>query len=144
LFGEEPWERELRARVERLGLRERVHFLGFRSDVPALLASIDGAIHASTVAEPFGLVILEAQLAGVPVVATAAGGALEIVEPGKTGWLVPPGDPSALASVLREWSERPEESRALGRAASEHAAATFDARRLRRRFLEILEREAAR
>lgn len=140
-FGEEAWEAHLHALVDRLGLRERVHFLGFRKDVPQLLATVDGAIHASTAAEPFGLVILEAQLAGKPTVATAAGGALEIVHPGLDGWLVPPGDVDALADVLRCWSEDPASASALGRNARLLALDNFDAERLRCRFRQILEEE---
>jgi glycosyltransferase involved in cell wall biosynthesis len=143
LFGEEPWEAHLREMVRSMGLEKRVHFLGFRDDVPALLATVDGAIHASTIAEPFGLVILEAQLAGKPVVATAAGGATEIVTPGRNGWLVPPGDVDALAEVLRAWSADPEAASETGRTAAADAARTFDLETLSSRFRGIL-REAAR
>ena len=143
LFGEEPWEAHLREKVRGMGLERRVHFLGFRKDIPELLATVDGAIHASTVAEPFGLVILEAQLAGKPVVATAAGGATEIVTHGKDGWLVPPGDADALADVLAGWTSDPEAAASVGRSAAIHAAAKFDLEKLSSRFLEIL-REAAR
>jgi glycosyltransferase involved in cell wall biosynthesis len=141
-FGEEPWEAHLKGLVASLGLQQRVHFLGFRSDVPALLASIDGAIHCSTVAEPFGLVILEAQLSGKPVVATAAGGALEIVHPPHDGWLTPPGDVDALAEVLKAWSSHPGESAAVGLRARDAAAIRFEAQSLSRHFLSILESEA--
>lgn len=141
-FGEEPWEAHLKELVASLGLQRRVHFLGFRSDVPALLASIDGAIHCSTVAEPFGLVILEAQLSGKPVVATAAGGALEIVHPPEDGWLTPPGDVDALAEVLRTWSSNPDEAAAIGLRARASATARFEARALSRHFLSILQSEA--
>ena len=142
LFGEEAWEAHLREMVQDLGLEGRVHFLGFRSDIPELLATVDGAIHASTAAEPFGLVILEAQLAEKPVVATAAGGALEIVEHGRSGWLVPPGDVGALAKVLAEWTEFPDAAAATGRVAAVDALAKFDPVKLAARFGEIL-RETA-
>jgi len=141
-FGEEPWEAHLKSLVASLGLQRRVHFLGFRSDVPALLASIDGAIHCSTVAEPFGLVILEAQLSGKPVVATAAGGAREIVHPPQDGWLTPPGDVAALAEVLALWAAQPAEAAAVGRRSRDLAAARFEAGNLSRRFLSILQSEA--
>jgi glycosyltransferase involved in cell wall biosynthesis len=141
LFGEEPWEAHLRGMVVELGLEERVHFLGFRKDIPELLATVDGAIHASTAAEPFGLVILEAQLAGKPVVATAAGGATEIVTDGRTGWLVPPGDVDALAEVLAAWTTDPDAAASTGRSASIDAAARFDLGKLSSRFREILAME---
>lgn len=142
LFGEEPWEAHLRSLVKSLGIESRVHFLGFRSDIPSLLASVDGAIHASTVAEPFGLVILEAQLAGKPVVAAAAGGALEIVEHGVDGWLVAPADPSALAEVLGSWVAEPAAAAAVGVGARDRAAAKFDALSLSDRFRQILLEES--
>jgi glycosyltransferase involved in cell wall biosynthesis len=141
-FGEERWERKLREQVERLGLGGRVHFLGFRKDIPDLLATVDGTIHSSIAAEPFGLVILEAQLAGRPVVATAAGGALEIVQPGIDGWLVPPGEVEALASVLRSWMEDPQAARAIGAAAASEARKRFDRDRILDRFRAILVEEA--
>ncbi|HNY32687.1 MAG TPA: glycosyltransferase family 4 protein [Fibrobacteria bacterium] len=144
LFGEEPWEAKLRDQVRTLGLQQRVHFLGFRRDIPRLLASVDGAIHASTIAEPFGLVILEAQLAGKPVVATAAGGALEIVDPGTTGWLVPPADPHALGEVLSRWIQDPQGAMNVGARSARSAAEKFDSARLSERFVKILQEEAGR
>ena len=144
LFGEEPWEVHLGEMVRSLGLGGRVHFLGFRKDIPRLLATVDGAIHASTSAEPFGLVILEAQLAGKPVVATAAGGATEIVIHGRNGWLVPPGDACALADVLAEWTAKPAAAAEMGRTAALDAASKFDLGKLTSRFREILREEARR
>ncbi len=61
---------------------------------------MDVVVHCSVAPEPFGRVLVEAMLAGKPVVASAAGGVMEIVEDGVTGFLVPPGDVAALAAVL--------------------------------------------
>lgn len=143
-FGEEPWETRLRELVGSLGLEARVHFLGFRSDIPRLLASIDGAIHASTAAEPFGLVILEAQLAARPVVATRGGGADEIVRDAADGWLVPPSDPTALAAVLAAWLDNPNAAQDVGRTARERALVRFAPAALLARFHSILAEEASR
>jgi len=139
LFSEEAYEAELKRLVTELGLDGRVHFLGFRKDIPALLASIDLAMHTSIVAEPFGLVILEAQLAGKPVVATAAGGAMEIVEDDVSGWLVPPGDIEALSRVMTYGLTDPDRLSRLGTSARIEALKRFDAGVLRMRFLRILE-----
>ena len=87
--------------AEALGVADRVHRLGFRTDVPALMRACDVIAHTSVAPEPFGRVIVEGMLAERPVVATRAGGAREIVEDGVTGHLVPPDDPDALARVLR-------------------------------------------
>jgi len=94
---------EERARLERqaadLGIAESVHFIGFRSDVPRLLAAF--ALFAiSSRLEGFCNSVLEAFAAGVPVVATSAGGLPEMVKDGETGLLTPVADPPALASAI--------------------------------------------
>lgn len=141
-FGEEPWEAHLKELARARGLESRVHFMGFRSDIPRILASIDGAIHASTAAEPFGLVILEAQLAACPVVATHGGGAEEIVQSAEDGWLVPPSNPEALAAVLASWIADPELARSTGRKSRVRALVRFEPNTLLRRFHAIMEAEA--
>jgi glycosyltransferase involved in cell wall biosynthesis len=101
LFGEDDYERDLHAQCRALGVESRVEFLGFRNDVPKLLQDLDILVHASTSPEPFGQVIVEGMAAGLPVVAAAAGGPLEIVDDGVDGFLFPPGDVTALAERLR-------------------------------------------
>jgi glycosyltransferase involved in cell wall biosynthesis len=98
--GEAPYESELRVRAELPSFAGRVHMLGARDDVPRLLAACDVVVHASVLAEPFGRVLVEAMLAGRPVVATDAGGVPEVVTDGETGVLVPPGDARALGDAL--------------------------------------------
>ena len=98
---EKVYEASLRRQAADAGLADRVHFLGFRDDVPALMAAVDAVLHTSVTPEPFGRVIVEGMLAKKPVVATAAGGALEIVADGENGILVPPGDAEALAATLQ-------------------------------------------
>lgn len=100
LFGEEDYAKDLRRRASSLGVEDRAHFLGFREDVPRLMRLSDVVVHASTAPEPFGRMIVEGMLARKPVVASRAGGALEIVEDGVSGLLVPPGDAEALAEAL--------------------------------------------
>jgi glycosyltransferase involved in cell wall biosynthesis len=84
------------ALVKELGLEDRVKFLGFRSDVPAVLRDLDVFVLSST-SEGFPLVLLEAMAAGKSVVATRCGGPEEIVRDGDNGFLVQPGDDDALA-----------------------------------------------
>jgi glycosyltransferase involved in cell wall biosynthesis len=100
IAGNGPYLPELRALAAARGL-ENIHFLGRRMDVPALLAGATVAVIPSLWAEAFGLTVVEAMAAGVPLVATRAGGIPELVEEGKTGLLVPPGDARALADALR-------------------------------------------
>jgi len=82
------------------GLRDAVVFAGFRDDVPALLAAMDCFALASTRTEGVPQSLLQAFAAGTPVVATRIGGIPEVVEDGRTGLLVPPEDPRALAAAL--------------------------------------------
>ncbi|MCZ7934671.1 glycosyltransferase family 4 protein [Agrobacterium leguminum] len=100
LFGQEAYETRIREQASRLGLDGRVRFLGFRPDVPELMAAMDVVTHTSIVAEPFGRVVVEAMMCGRPVVATRGGGVTEIIRDGETGLLVPPGDASALAAAI--------------------------------------------
>ena len=93
------YERELESLATALGVRERVVFAGYRSDVPALLAASDVLVLPSEI-EGLPLTVLEAMAATRPVVATRVGGTAEAVVDGETGLLVPPGDIDALARAL--------------------------------------------
>jgi glycosyltransferase involved in cell wall biosynthesis len=125
LFGEQVYVATLQARAAQPDLAGRVHFLGFRSDVPALMCAMDILAHTSTAAEPFGLVIVEAMLARRPVIATAAGGALEIVLPNQTGILVAPGSIHDLHSALQHLLANPAEAGRLAAAARARAEQRF-------------------
>ena len=98
--GDGPYLETLRALAAARGV-ERFHFLGRRDDVPRLLAGATVAVVPSLWAEAFGLTVVEAMAAGVPLVASETGGIPELVDDGETGVLVPPGDPRALADALR-------------------------------------------
>ncbi|MBW4654699.1 MAG: glycosyltransferase [Kaiparowitsia implicata GSE-PSE-MK54-09C] len=126
LFGEEAYADQLRQQVAALGLGDRVHFLGFRDDIPQLMTLCDLVAHTSTAPEPFGRVIVEAMLCGTPVVAAAAGGVMELVEPGQTGWLTPPSDADALAQVIQTVQAQPEQTRAIAHHAQMVAAQRFE------------------
>ena len=96
----ESYRDELQVLVRRLGLADYVEFLGSRRDIPQLLASIDCLVLSTITEEAFGRVILEAQAAGVPVVATQVGGVVEIIDDGTTGLLVLPKDTDAMANAV--------------------------------------------
>jgi glycosyltransferase involved in cell wall biosynthesis len=102
LFGEEDYARSVRQQAVAGPHADRIRFLGFVEDVPGLMRDLDVVVHASTLPEAFGQVIVEAMLAGRPVVATAIGGPAEIIEDGVTGRLVPPADATALAAAIAE------------------------------------------
>lgn len=81
-------------------LNDRIHFLKHSAEPWKLYPEFDIAVHFSTRPEPFGRVVAEALASGVPPIAARAGGPLEIVDDGVTGWLVPPGDVGALAAAM--------------------------------------------
>ena len=100
LFNEDAYAARLHALAAELGVTARVHFLGQRNDVGRLMQAMDVVVHPSVDPEPFGRTLVEAMLLRVPVLATDAGAAAEILDGGRAGMLVPPGDAYALASAL--------------------------------------------
>ncbi|MHB8185478.1 MAG: glycosyltransferase family 4 protein [Dermatophilaceae bacterium] len=100
LFGETDYERELSALTARLGLTDRVEFTGHVDDVAAELDRADVLVHASVIPEPFGLVVVEAMAAGLPVIAADAGGPAEVITHGVDGLLYAAGDREVLSSML--------------------------------------------
>lgn len=114
LFGEYEYEQELHTMVQDLAVADQVEFLGFRDDVPALLAQVDVVVHASTLGEPFGQVVIEGMAAAKPVIATNGGALPEIVLPGETGLLVPMGDAPAMAEAIQTLLADPVRAAAMG------------------------------
>ena len=100
LFGEEDYADKLEELVASLGLTGQVEMRGFREDVTSELTRLDVFVHASTIPEPFGQVIVEAMAAGLPVVVPNQGGPAEIVVDGVTGLQYDMGSPSSLANAL--------------------------------------------
>ena len=113
MFGEDEYERDLRALSTQLGLGARAEFSGFRADVWSELARMDILVHASCIPEPFGQVVLEGMAAGVPVIAADAGGPSELITHDRNGVLYPMGDQSALATAMRELGSDPERRKRL-------------------------------
>ena len=106
---------ELLARIESLGLQDRVRLVGHATDMPAALLLADVVIHASTDAEAFGRTVIEAQAMARPVIASDLGAPRETVAEGITGWRIPPGDAAALADAIgKALALPPAESAALG------------------------------
>ncbi|HEX9530715.1 MAG TPA: glycosyltransferase [Acidimicrobiales bacterium] len=121
LFGEEAYERRLHDLADELGIAGRVAFGGFSDDVPGELGRLHVLVHASVLPEPFGQVVVEGMAAGLPVVATRAGGPAEIVTEGRDGLLVAPGDAAELAGALRRLALDADLRSRLGAAARETA-----------------------
>ncbi|NET67757.1 MAG: glycosyltransferase family 4 protein [Moorea sp. SIO1G6] len=140
LFGEAEYASRLKAMAAAPELAGRVHMLGFRNDVPALMSACNIVVHTSTEPEPFGRVIVEGQLAKRPVVAAAAGGAVELIQDGVTGHLVPPGDPVALAKVIGNLLSDPIAAYMLAERGYIHAKSTFSLESLLTAFDQALKK----
>lgn len=132
----------LQHQIEDLGLGGAVQLLGFRSDAPALVAAGDLFVLPS-LAEPFGLALLEAMALGRPVVATRAGGPLEIVEDGETGLLVPPSSPDALAEAVCRLLADPASRHRLGENGRARFVDRFTSDRMARATLAVYEQAVA-
>ncbi len=100
LVGDGPLRASLEARARQPDLAGRVHFLGLRKDVPDCMAAADLYVLPSRY-EAQGMVVVEAMMASLPIVASRVGGVPGILEHGVTGILVPPADPIALAAAMR-------------------------------------------
>ena len=112
---------DIEARIRALNLEPHFSLLGFRSDVVNLLRSSDVFVLPS-LAEGFSLSIIEALAAGLPVVATRVGGAAEIIDEGRNGFLVPPADAPALGeAVIRALSPEAPARESMRQAALETA-----------------------
>ena len=98
--GDEEFFQELKKLTGRLGLENDVIFTGFREDVFDLIRSFDLLVHPAVYPDPLPRVLLEAAALKIPIVATRVGGVPEIIEDGKSGILVEPGDPEALAQGI--------------------------------------------
>ncbi len=115
LVGEGGLRAELEQYAETLGIAERVHFLGWRTDVPELMAQFDIFL-APSLWEGFGLVFLEAMAQSVPVVASRVSAIPEVVLDGETGVLVPPKDSTEIASAIQKLLDAPELAKKMGMA----------------------------
>jgi glycosyltransferase involved in cell wall biosynthesis len=139
LVGAGPERDRLRERITDLGLGDRVDLLGYRSDPWATVPGAWAAVHPSFhEAMPFS--VLEAMMRGLPVVATAVGGTPEAVADGETGFLVPPGDPSALAGALGRLVADPGLRRRMSVAGRETALREFRFDAMVDAYLRLYER----
>lgn len=126
LFNEHAYEQRLRERVRALGMEDRVHFLGHRSDVAVLMRNVDLVVHPSTAPEPFARTLIESIFAGHAPIASACGGVPELIDSGRTGYLFPPGDVEALRTILRHLLENPDELHRVARQARAHAYENYE------------------
>jgi glycosyltransferase involved in cell wall biosynthesis len=136
--GDGPELDHFREHAANLSLKD-VHFLGRRSDVAQLLAGATVAVVPSLWAEAFGLTVVEAMAAGVPVVATSTGGIPELVENGVTGVLVPAGDADALAAAIGGLLQDAGLCARMGSAGRERAQRCFEMDRTIAELYQVLD-----
>lgn len=98
----------LKRLVAEMGLESRVTFLGFQESMTEVLSGLAVLLHTAIRPEPFGRVVVESMAVGTPVVGPSQGGVPEILEPGRTGWLVPPGRPEGYVRALEELLREPQ------------------------------------
>lgn len=143
IAGDGPERASLEALARDLGVDDRVYFLGFREDIAELLAVCDLFVLPSLY-EGLPLAVLEAMAAEKPVIASAIGGMDEVIQHGRTGLLVKPADPTALAWAIRALLVNPEWAGQLARTARTHVAHEFSTEVMARRVVEIYDELLAR
>lgn len=136
LVGDGSERQALEAKVQELGLADRVRFAGFRQDIPACLHAIDGFVHSSLY-EGLGYTLIEAMSSKVPVIASNVGGVKEFVYHGRTGLLVEPNDPAALAQAMEQLWASPQLRETLVQNALEKVEATFTIRQMTAQILSL-------
>lgn len=135
---EQEYFEQVRARAEQLGITDRIRFLGWQQrDLAAIRAAADIYCQPNVDPEPFGLTLVEALSAGLPVVASAEAGPLEIVTPG-CGVLVTPGSAPEIAAGLRRLLSDPAERRRLGSNGPHRARELCEPGHQVRRLAEVL------
>jgi glycosyltransferase involved in cell wall biosynthesis len=136
ISGRGQLERTLLARARQHGLARRVHLLGLRADIPAVLGAADVFVMPS-LSEGLPLALLEAMFSGCPIVATDVGQVRTALAHGTAGILVEPGNSAALAEALDRLLSDPAEGRRLGLLAASHAASEYSLSRMVQRYLGV-------
>jgi len=138
LFGRGPDRARLERQARQLGLGEVVRFCGFAEDWPELLPGLDLLLHPAR-REGLGAVALEAMAAGVPVVASAVGGLVDVIETGVDGMLVPPDDERAWIAAIGELSDADNDTARtrLAAAARRKIESTYTIAQMTDRYLKL-------
>lgn len=139
IAGEGSLRGALEAQIATAGLQDRVQLLGQRSDVPDLMRAAYLFVHSARW-EGFGLVLLEAMSAALPIVATAVGAIPEVVADGETGLLVAPDDAAAFAGAIAQLVLDPERAARISAAGLERLRSRFAPELMARRTVDVYER----
>lgn len=117
--------RKLLAKIAASPLADRIHVLGYRNDAPSLVAACNAAVLPSLRREGLPKTVIEAMVYAVPPIVTNVGGSPELVEHQRSGLIVPPGDPEALARAIETLRREPALAESYGRAARRRIAEHF-------------------
>jgi glycosyltransferase involved in cell wall biosynthesis len=131
----------LQVRVNQLGLTNRVHFLGLRTDIPDVLGAADIFVLGSDY-EGNPLSVIEAMAAGLPIVSTAVGGVPELLQNGKEGFIVQPGNADGLSEAMVTLLNDSNLRRMMGVAAAVRAKAKFDVSAMVRAYEQLYDEVA--
>jgi lipopolysaccharide heptosyltransferase II len=129
--------------IRQLNLESCVKLLGTRRDIPELLAQSDLLVLPTLVPEAFGRVIIEAGAVGTPVIATALGGVLDIIESGKNGLLVTPGDIKGMAEAMKEILQNKKKAREFAANLKEKVTQQFTLEKMTDETLNVYKEAAA-
>lgn len=143
IAGQGPEENALKKLTESLSLTAQIHFKDTIDQTHELLCALDVFVMPSLM-EGLGLSVMEAQASGIPVVASRVGGLVDLIEDGKSGYLVPVNDPGALADRIIGVLKGPESSRAMARQARINVERHFSVERMLKQTLEIYEQYSRR
>ena len=138
IAGEGPCRKELEKLADHLGISDRVRFLGWRDDIPALMVTADIFICSSRI-EPLGNVILEAWAFSIPIVSTNADGPCQLIESGKDGLLVPTDDPEAISNSINTLIENPSLSERLAKSGFDKFSKEFNENAVVKKYIRLLQ-----
>ncbi len=138
LVGEGILQKSLETQAKSLGIHRQAHFLGLRTEIPDVLGAMDVFVLSSDY-EGNPLSVMEAMAAGLPIVSTAAGGVPNLLENGKEGLIVPPGDVDGLSSAMTFLLGNRELRQFLGGAAARRAKEKFDVSKMVQAYEELYE-----
>lgn len=138
LVGEGPLRKALEEKAKQMKIENYIHFLGYRSDIYRIIPLFHVGIFCSHV-EVHPIALIEMQAVGIPVVAPKVGGIPEILQHGKTGLLIPPNAPMALAEAVCELLSKPQNIARYGKEAKLWAMKEFSIETMIRRLEEFLE-----
>lgn len=130
---------QLEQEIDNLKLRDRVHYIGFQTDMTALLTQLDLVIVPSIEPDPLPTVVLEAMKFSLPVIATRQGGCVEMIAENESGYFIPLGDAAASAKILAELLGNKERLQEAGKKGRERVGALFSERAFKSNWLRLVQ-----